>query len=394
MEAEAPCMVMYTSGTTGKPKGTVHSHAGFAAKLALDFGLLMDIGPGDRVQWMSDMGWLVGPILGFGIPILGATFLLAEGAPDYPDATRFWRLVEKHRITYLGLAPTIVRGFMHRAGTGGHDLSSLRACVSSGEAWAPDSWGWTFEHACQRRIPIINYSGGTEIGGGILTGTMIHPMKPCAFAGPVPGMGVDIVDGDGQSLPDNTVGELVLRVPSIGLTRGLWHDDARYLDSYWRDIPGVWRQGDWAMRDQDGFWYVLGRSDDMLKIAGKRTGPSEIETLLTATGKVTEAAAIGVKDAIKGESVGCVVAMTPPHRLDASTRRELVDAVVRGLGYPYKPSFIIAVPELPKTRNMKIMRRLVKALCAGEPMGDISSLVNPEAVDALRASLAAPDVSA
>ncbi len=388
MPAEAPCLLVYTSGTTGRPKGTVHTHVGFAAKLALDFGLLMDIKPADRILWMSDMGWLIGPILSFGMPILGASFVLAEGAPDYPDPTRLWRLVEKHRVSFLGLAPTVIRSFMHRAGIGDHDLSSLRLCASTGEAWTPDAWTWTFEKVCRSTLPILNYSGGTEVGGGIVTGTVIHPMKACAFSGPVPGMGVDITDADGRPVPPNTVGELVLRSPSIGQTRSLWKDDARYLDSYWRDIPGVWRHGDWAVKDEDGFWFILGRSDDTLKVAGKRTGPSEIEALLTATGKVVEAAAIGVKDPIKGEAVGCVVVMAPGHDLDGAAEAELVQAVVSGLGYPYKPAFVLAVAELPKTRNMKVMRRLVKAVCTGQPLGDTSSLVNPEALDAVRRAAA------
>jgi acetyl-CoA synthetase len=388
MDAEAPFMLMYTSGTSGRPKGTVHSHAGFAAKLALDFGLLMDIKPGDRILWMSDMGWLVGPILGYGAPLLGATFVLAGGAPDYPDTTRLWRLVEKHRVSFLGVAPTVIRTFMHRGGIGDHDLSSLRIVASTGEAWTEDAWRWTFENVCQRRLPIINYSGGTEIGGGILTGTVIHPMKPCGFAGPIPGMGVDICDPDGNSQPTGTVGELVLRRASIGLTRSLWHDEERYLDSYWREIPGVWRHGDWAVQDADGFWFVLGRSDDTLKIAGKRTGPSEIETLLTATGLVIEATAIGVKDAIKGEAVGCVVVMAPGVPFDAQSREALTNAVIAGLGYPYKPAFVVAAPDLPRTRNMKVMRRLVKAMCSGGSLGDTSSLANPEVLDALHSAFA------
>ena len=334
------------------------------------------------------MGWLIGPILGFGAPLLGATFVLAGGAPDYPDPTRLWRLVEKHRVTFLGVAPTVIRSFMHRGGIGEHDLSSLRIVASTGEAWTEDAWRWTFDHVCQGRRPIINYSGGTEIGGGILTGTVIHPMKPCGFAGPIPGMGVDICDADGNSLPAGTVGELVLRRASIGLTRSLWHDDERYLDSYWREIPGVWRHGDWAVQDADGFWFVLGRSDDTLKIAGKRTGPSEIEALLTATGLVIEATAIGVKDAIKGEAVGCVVVMAPGVPLDAQARATLMNAVTAGLGYPYKPAFVVGVPDLPKTRNMKVMRRLVKAVCSGDALGDISSLANPEVLAALRSAFA------
>jgi len=387
MDAEAPCLLMYTSGTSGRPKGTVHAHAGLTAKLALDLGLLMDIKPSDRMLWMSDMGWLVGPLLSFGATILGASFVLAEGAPDYPDAARMWRLVEEQRVTFLGVAPTTIRSFMHRGGIGGHDISSLRVCASTGEAWTEDAWNWMFEHVCARRVPIINYSGGTEVGGGIVTGTVIHPMKPCAFSGPIPGMGVDVVDPDGNSLPANVVGELVLRHASIGQTRGLWKDNERYLESYWREIPGMWRHGDWAVKDEDGFWYILGRSDDTLKIAGKRTGPAEIEALLSATGKVVESAAIGVKDAIKGESVGCVVVMAPGVAFDAAAKGELENAVISGLGYPFKPSFIVAMGDLPKTRNMKVMRRLVKAVCAGETLGDTSSLVNPEALEALRQAM-------
>ncbi|MEX0583203.1 MAG: AMP-binding protein, partial [Sneathiella sp.] len=309
LPAETPALLVYTSGTSGQPKGTVHTHGGFPAKLTLDLGLMMDMKSSDRVIWFSDMGWLVGPLLAFGATLMGASFVLADGAPDYPDSTRMWRLIEKHRVTFLGVAPTLIRGFMHGAGIGDHDISSLRIVVSTGEPWTPDAWWWTFENVLKSDGPIINYTGGTEIGGGILAGSVLRPMKCCAFSGPVPGMGADIVDMKGISVGPGNVGELVLRKPSIGLSRGLWKDNERFLDSYWRDIPGCWRQGDWAIQDEEGFWFVLGRSDDTLKIAGKRTGPSEIEALLTATGKVREAAAIGIPDEIKGESVACVVVL-------------------------------------------------------------------------------------
>ena len=384
LAADSPALLIYTSGTTGQPKGTVHSHAGFAAKLSLDLGLMMDMKPSDRIVWQSDMGWLVGPILAFGATIIGASFILADGAPNYPSPTRMWDLIEKYRATFLGLAPTLIRGFMQGEGIGGKDISSLRLCVSTGEAWTPDAWWWTFDNVLGRKGPIINYTGGTEIGGGILSGSVLQPMKPCAFSGPVPGMGADIVDSAGDSVGSNVVGELVLRKPSIGLSRGLWQDRERYLDSYWRDIPGVWRQGDWAVRDDEGFWYVLGRSDDTLKISGKRTGPAEIEAILTNTNKVREAAAIGIPDPIKGESVGCVVVLHDGIAADSTVRKELSDAVVSGLGHPYRPSFVLVVNDLPKTRNMKIMRRLVRAACLGKALGDTSSLLNPEAVGAVQ----------
>lgn len=386
MDAEAPALLLYTSGTTGKPKGTVHSHAGFAAKLSFDLGLMMDIKPSDRVIWPSDMGWLVGPMLSFGVTLLGASFVLMDGAPNYPDPTRLWRLMETYRTTVFGLAPTVVRGFMHDVGTGGHDISSLRLCVSSGEAWTPDAWWWTFKTVLGGKGPIINYTGGTEIGGAILSGTVVQPMKPCGFSSVVPGTGADVVSMDGRSLGPNEVGELVLRRPSIGLSRGLWNDRERFLNSYWRDIPGVWRQGDWAYYDDDGFWFVLGRSDDTLKIAGKRTGPAEIEALLNGTDKVLESAAIGIPDAVKGEAVGCVVVLRTGVAAGPALEEELAQAVISGLGHPYRPKFVMVVADLPRTRNMKVMRRIVRAACLDKPLGDTSSLVNPEAVEHLQES--------
>src|SRR5690606_1088860 len=247
------------------------------------------------------MGWLVGPILVFGGLMVGATVVLAEGAPNYPEPDRLWRLIERHRVTYLGLAPTVARLSMALGDDAlkGMDLSCLRVIVSTGEPWTPEAWRWVFERVGGKRVPLLNYSGGTEIGG-ILTGTVIHPLKPCAFAGPVPGTGADVVDADGNSVGPDVMGELVMRAPSIGLTRGLWHDRERYIESYWSRLPDMWVHGDFASRDADGMWYVHGRSDDTLKIAGKRTGPSEIEALLMATGLISDAVAIGIPDPIKG----------------------------------------------------------------------------------------------
>ncbi|NMM04021.1 AMP-binding protein [Paraburkholderia sp. RP-4-7] len=391
VDADAPMMVMYTSGTTGKPKGTVHSHCGFITKLALDMGLCADYKASDRMMWMSDMGWLVGPILIYSTTLLGATMVMAEGAHDFPDTGRFWRLIEENRASVLGIAPTIVRSFIQAGGAGveKYDLSSLRIALSTGEAWNADAWHWMFEKVCGKRAPIINYCGGTEVGGGIVTGTVLHPMKPCSFAGPVPGMGADVVDETGRPVGARGTGELVLRRSSIGLTRGLWHDPERYIESYWSKVASVWWHGDRAHIDSDGYWYILGRSDDTLKIAGKRTGPSEVEALVSATGLAGEVAAIGVPDPVKGESLVLVATLMQGAAATPETGKKLSDAVVAGLGVAFRPSAVVFVPDLPKTRNMKIMRRVVRAVFAGQSPGDISSLANPEAIETLAAAVRA-----
>ena len=388
MPAEAPMMLMFTSGTTGKPKGTVHSHCGFITKLAMDMTLFMDLKPGDRMLWMSDMGWLAGPMLVYGATFAGATIVLAEGVFDYPDEGRFWRLIQDNQVTLLGIAPTIVRSFIQAGGANieRYDLSSLRLTFSTGEPWTHDAWTWMFTKVCGSRIPIINYSGGTEIGGGIVTGTPLHPMKPGALSGPVPGMGVAVMDDSGGVLAPPCTGELVVRKPSIGITRGLWNDPQRYLESYWSRFAGVWVHGDRVQVDDDGFWYVLGRSDDTLKIAGKRTGPSEVESLVSATGLAAEVAAIGLPDSIKGSSLAIIVTLMPGVKPDEGVRLEIAQAIVAGHGRAYQPSVILFVPDIPKTRNMKIMRRVVRATYLGEDPGDLSSMVNPESLDAIRAA--------
>jgi len=381
LPAEHPLMIIYTSGTTGRPKGTVHTHCGFSAKMALDMELCLDLRAEDRILWMTDMGWLVGPMLAVGATQAGATIVMAEGTPDWPQPDRIWRLVAAHRVSALGLAPTAVRALMQHGAEAvhRHDLSSLTRTLSTGEPWTPEAWLWFFAHVCKQRIPILNYSGGTEIGGAIVTGTMLHPLKPCSFGGPVPGMGADIVDENGRPVAAGEVGELVLRAPSIGNTRGLWHDPERYLDTYWRKIPGVWTHGDFAMRDADGFWFIFGRSDDTIKVAGKRVGPTEIEALLLATGLAAEAAAVAVPDPIKGEAVVCVC--VPTSQAEATRARAMLSAaVVAGLGPAFRPKDVLLVSDVPKTRNMKVMRRVVRAAYLDAPPGDLSAIVNPASV--------------
>jgi acetyl-CoA synthetase len=266
-----------------------------------------------------------------------------------------------------------------------HDLSSVRITCSSGEPWTDTPWHWFFDHVCKRRLPLLNISGGTEVGCLILTGTVHHKLKPCSFGGPVPGMGADVVDEAGRSCPPGQVGELVLRQTSIGLTKSLWRDDQRYVESYWNVIPGLWVHGDFAQRDADGCWYILGRSDDTIKVAGKRVGPAEIESALVSHAAVTEAAAVGVPDAIKGQAVVAFVVLQSGVEANDALRAELIEWVANGLGKPLAPKTICFVQDIPKTRNAKVMRRVIRAAYVGEPPGDLAALVNPEAVEAIRA---------
>jgi acetyl-CoA synthetase len=383
--AEDILMVIYTSGTTGRPKGAVHTHCGFPVKSAQDMAFGTDLHPGQVLYWMTDMGWMMGPWLVFGALILGSTFFMYDGAPDYPAADRLWDMVERHQISVLGVSPTLIRSLIPSGEEHilKHDLSSLRFFASTGEPWNPDPWMWLFEKVGEKKRPIINYSGGTEISGGIVMGNPILPLKPSAFSGPCPGIAADVFDDDGKSVR-NQVGELVIKAPWIGMTRGFWKDPQRYEDTYWSRWPDVWVHGDFAAIDSDGLWYILGRSDDTIKIAGKRLGPAEVESILVNHPMVVEAAAIGVPDSIKGNVVVVFCVLVPGFEPNGNLREELIDTVVKSLGKPLAPREILFVKDLPKTRNAKVMRRMIRAAYLGQDLGDTSSLVNPEAVEAIK----------
>jgi acetyl-CoA synthetase len=295
-------------------------------------------------------------------------------------------MVQDHKVTLLGIVPSLARGLRKYGDkeVARYDLSSVRAILSSAEPWDRESWMWVFENVCARSVPILNFSGGTEMFCLVST-NILFPIKPGGFHGGLPGMGADIVDNEGKSMPPGELGELVMREASIGTTRGLWKDRQRYLESYWQTIPGMWVQGDFASRDEDGCWYLHGRSDDTIKVSGKRVGPSELEQILMGTGAVTESAVVGVPDRLTGSAIVCIVVPAPGHTGEAALAGRLSQAITRGMGTSFRPRRIIFVRDLPKTRTMKVMRRVVRSVLTGQPAGDVSSLVNPEAVDELRA---------
>lgn len=386
--AEDPLIVLYTSGTTGKPKGILHSHCGFPVKAAQDMCFGTDVGNGTRICWVTDLGWMMGPWLIYGALTLGATMCLYDGAFDYPGPDRIWAFCERHGVEVLGISPTLVRALaVHGdAPVREHDLSSLRLFASTGEPWNPDPWWWLFETVGRGEKPIINYSGGTEISGGILMSNPLLPIKPCAFSAPCPGIAADVVDEQCRSVTDS-VGELVIRKPWIGMARGFFGDPERYLETYWSRWPDVWAHGDWAKRDDDNHWFILGRSDDTLKIAGKRVGPAEVESILVGHDAVAEAAVIGIPHTLKGECMVAFCVLTPGGGISAAQlQHELRNLVGTQLGKPLRPEAVHFVDALPKTRNAKVMRRVIRAAYTGGDAGDISALESTGAIEAIRAA--------
>ena len=384
MDTQEPVMVFFTSGTTGKAKGTVHTHGGFPLKVLHDGVVNFDIKPGDVFFWPADMGWVAGALIITATLMRGATMLCYSGAPECPDWSRMSRLIEQHRVTHFGTAPTMIRSFAANAvaSTAG-DLSSVRLLITGGEVIDPEHFAWHAQNFGRGIAPLINFSGGTEASAGLVSSVILKPIPPGGFNSACPGIEVDVVDPEGRSIIGE-VGELVVRAPFVGMTNSFWRDDERYLDTYWRTIPGIWVHGDLAMRNAQGEYFLRGRSDDTLKLAGKRVGPAEIENVLMELEGVVECAAIGVDDPSKGQLLVVFVIPGGAAVGKPGFAHEVAGFADERLGRAFRPTRVHVVRELPKTRTAKIMRRVLRGAYCGLPTGDLSSLDNPSALDVIR----------
>lgn len=386
LDASDESMLLYSSGTTGMPKGIVHTHAGLQTQCAKEIHFGFDHKPGDRFFWVSDIGWMMGPWSLIGNHTFGGTVFIYEGAPDYPQPDRFWEMIDRHKLSVFGISPTAIRALRKQDNgwLSDHDLSSLRLLGSTGEPWDPESWQWFFENVGNSETPIINISGGTEICGCFLMPLPGMALKPCTLGKPGLGMDVDIVNASGESVADdNERGFLVARDSCPSMTKSLWSGDERYLNEYWSTFEDTWDHGDWAQKDDDGFWFLHGRADDALNVAGRKVGPAEVEGALMDSDAVNQAAAIGAEDATTGTAVVAYVITETGVEESDDLRTQLRELVGETLGKPFRPREVLFVEEFPKTQSGKIIRRAIESVYNEEDLGDLSSIENPDSLERL-----------
>ena len=378
MDSEDPLFILYTSGTTGKPKGVIHTHGGFSVFAGHQASYLVNMGENDRLFWPADIGWITGLVWNvYGLLLTGSNAIIYDGALDFPNSDRVWEILSKHKATIFGISPTAVRLFKKNNAQPlkKHSLDKLRNIPTTGEPLDEDSWRWLFEKVGNKKIPIMNLSGGTEIGGAMLSVFPGMKLKPSTVGIPVPGMNLDIVDDDGNSVREKN-GYLVIKSPWPAMTRGLLHDDDRYIKTYWSRFENIWFHGDYVFADSDNLWYMHGRTDDVINVSGHRMSTSEIEHIVISHKKISDAASISIPDAITGEAI--VVFFVADKKKYTNLEFEVIEHISKRIGKIAKPKYVFQLSDLPKTRTGKIMRRLLKTKLMGEELGDLSSLENPE----------------
>ena len=381
MDSEDPLFILYTSGTTGKPKGVIHTHGGFSVFAGHQASYLVDIHQNDTLFWPADVGWITGLVWNvYGLLIMGASAIIYDGALDYPTEDRIWQILSKHKATIFGISPTAVRLFKKNNAQPlkKYSLDKLRNIPTTGEPLDEDSWWWLFEKVGNKKIPIMNLSGGTEIGGAMLSVFPGMKLKPSTVGIPVPGMNLDIVDDDGNSVREKN-GYLVIKSPWPAMTRGLLHDDDRYIKTYWSRFENIWFHGDYVFADSDNLWYMHGRTDDVINVSGHRMSTSEIEHIVISHKKISDAASISIPDAITGEAI--VVFFVADKKKYTNLEFEVIEHISKRIGKIAKPKHVFQLSDLPKTRTGKIMRRLLKTKLMGEELGDLSSLENPDILE-------------
>ena len=378
MDSEDPLFILYTSGTTGKPKGVLHTHGGFSVFAGHQASYLVNMGENDRLFWPADIGWITGLVWNvYGLLLTGSNAIIYDGALDFPNSDRVWEILSKYKATIFGISPTAVRLFkkINAKPLEKYSLDTLQNIPTTGEPLDEDSWWWLFEKVGNKKIPIMNLSGGTEIGGAMLSVFPGMKLKPSTVGIPVPGMDLDIVDEDGNPIRGNN-GYLIIKQPWPAMTRGLLNDDERYLETYWSKFENIWFHGDYVLADDDNLWYMKGRADDVINVSGHRMSTSEIEHTVISHNKISDAASISIPDELTGEAI--VVFFVPENKNEVNLEADIIEHINKKIGKIAKPKLIFQLSDLPKTRTGKIMRRLLKAKLTGNPLGDLSSLENPD----------------